>query len=102
MKRSAVVVISLFVLLSSPASSQETIAYIRGNADGNGRVSLADVMRIQFRLWASALPVPCRLTADANGDRVVDISDTIFLFNHLFRAGPKPGGPFPDCGRPST
>ncbi len=39
---------------------------------------------------------------DANHDFRIDISDPIYLLNHLFLGGDSPPAPFPDCGVPTV
>jgi hypothetical protein len=36
--------------------------------------------------------------ADANNDTRIDISDSIWLLNYLFKGGPQPSEPFPQAG----
>jgi len=35
---------------------------------------------------------------NANGDRLIDLSDAAFLFNYLFLGGAAPAAPFGACG----
>lgn len=73
-------------------------AFVRGDADGDGEVSLADPMAILYTLFSRQRDVVCLDTADANDDGKVNVTDAVFLIRHLFLGGRPPSGPFPTAG----
>jgi len=72
--------------------------FVRGDANDDGRVNLADsiwTIRWLLRLGAAS---PCFAAADANGDAWVDLTDAVFTVAYRFLQGAAPSAPFPDCG----
>lgn len=65
--------------------------FIRGDANANGVVNIADLSAI---LAAS----PCADASDANADGAVNVADISYLASYLFSSGPAPSAPFPACG----
>jgi hypothetical protein len=67
-------------------------AAIYGDANRDGRVDLADALKIVFHLFFGD-PEICRGAADVQPPQGLDISDAIFLLSHLFRGRepPPPG-----------
>jgi hypothetical protein len=76
--------------------------FIRGEVNGDGKVDIADALRILGYLFLGA-PLPaCPDAADADDDGTIDITDAILLLGHLFLgAGPLPP-PGPECGADPT
>jgi hypothetical protein len=65
--------------------------FIRGDANGDGVISSADVVYLINYLFVSG-PAPDPLEAgDANSDGVVSSADVVYLINYLFIGGPPPG-----------
>jgi hypothetical protein len=65
--------------------------YIRGDANGDSLVDIADVVYLINYLFTDG-PAPDPLwVGDANCDGVVDIADVVYLLNYLFLSGPPPG-----------
>lgn len=71
--------------------------FLRGDADGNGTVSIVDATSVLFHLFAAFDP-PCDDALDFYDDGAVDVSDAVGLLEYLFVAGTPPVAPFPDCG----
>ena len=75
-------------------------SFIRGDANGDGAVDLADGVFTLVALFQGGPAWPCPDAADANDDRRTDIADAIATFAALFldgRALPPPtGAPGPD------
>ncbi len=72
--------------------------YIRGDANTDTRVNIADgiyVLEVLFS-GASLSDCPDALDADATGN--LNLADAVFLINFLFSGGPPPSAPYPDCG----
>lgn len=81
--------------------------FIRGDANDDTRVDIADAIWIVLFLFYTGERKPCVAAADANDDGVADISDAIFLINWrlqpdaALRGGPlapPPSDPYPGCG----
>jgi len=75
-------------------SDELTVAiseYIRGDANGDGVIDIADVVYLINYLFIDG-PAPDPLwVGDANCDDVVNIADVVYLINYLFTGGPPPG-----------
>lgn len=73
----------------------------RGDVDGSGGVTIADPVQLLSYLFLDPLLEPrCLDAADGNDNGQLDISDAVFLLQHLFLAGaPQPPAPGPvTCG----
>ena len=69
------------------------VTWIRGDANGDGAIDIADVVYLINYLFIDG-PAPNPLDAgDANCDGTVDIADVVYLINYLFIDGPPPGCP---------
>ncbi|MEM7263790.1 MAG: dockerin type I repeat-containing protein, partial [Planctomycetota bacterium] len=78
--------------------------FIRGDANADGSVNIADCIRILDFLFPPTsptpgvpAPIPCRDAADFNDDEGVDIADAVYGLSHLFSGGPDPSAPFDAC-----
>jgi len=74
------------------------VAHIRGDANGDQRVNIADGIWIISELFLGGPASTCPIARNANGDSSVDAADAVFIFNYRFSDGPQPSAPFPDCG----
>jgi hypothetical protein len=61
---------------------------ISGDANGDGKVTVSDVVYLINYLFKGGLP-PIG-PSDANGDGKVTVSDVVYLINYLFKGGPPP------------
>ena len=61
-----------------------------GDANGDGKVSIADVVYLINYLFKGGLPPNPLIKGDANGDGKVSIADVVYLINYLFKGGPPP------------
>jgi hypothetical protein len=68
---------------------------LKGDADGNGAIDVADVFYLINNLFAGGPPPANQCVGDANSSGTVDIADVFFLVNYLFASGPAPAPP--DC-----
>ncbi len=80
------------------------IPFVRGDANDDLRVNIADAVRIVLAVVPPQDPgeshvLPCRDTGDVDDNGRVEIPDVIYLIDYSFRGGPVPAGPFPYCGR---
>ena len=76
--------------------------FIRGDANDDGILNLADPILILQVGFGLAGPAICEAAHDANADGdVTAIADAITLLGFLFLDGfPPPAAPYPDCGLP--
>ena len=66
------------------------IAYIRGDADGNGKINLLDVSFIINALYrGGSQPVPFE-AGDPDGSLKMNLLDVSHIINNLYRGGPAP------------
>lgn len=86
-----------------PFGEAAPAAFVRGDANADGIVSLADVIFLQLYLFTedSDLP-PCLKAADANDDGSVNIVDSIYLLNYIGRSAPPPSSAWPERGADPT
>jgi hypothetical protein len=78
---------------SGTYSDYATIKYIQflcGDANGDGKVTVSDVVYLVNYLFKGG-PAPIPLKAgDVNCDGKDTVSDVVYLVNYLFKGGPKP------------
>ena len=72
-------------------------AFIRGDANQDLQIDIADAIAVLTYLFAGARPLPCFAAADANNDDQIDIADAITILTHLFVGG-APLPPPNECG----
>ncbi len=73
-------------------------SFVRGDANSDARVDLADAVWILNDLLRGGPPTLCPSAGDANADGRLDVTDPIYLAQHRFLGGPRPPAPFPECG----
>jgi len=69
--------------------------FIRGEANGDCVINVADIISISNYLFAGQ-SISCELAVDSNGDGRTDVADAIYLSNFLFADGKLPPSPFPE------
>ena len=75
------------------------VAFLRGDVDENGAVSIGDPMALLLLLFGgSAITTECEAACDVNGDSQLGLGDPIYLLAFLFVGGPDPVVPFGGCG----
>jgi hypothetical protein len=67
--------------------------YLRGDANGDEQIDVADVVFLANYLFKGEAPPFPYDAGEVTCDGFVDIADAIFLLNYLFK-----NGPVPDCG----
>jgi hypothetical protein len=101
--RTAAAAYTVFCLASVPlaAGPQE---FIRGDANDDGSLDIADAILVLEYLFSAGSTPACLSAADVNDDDVINLADPIHLLGHLFGApsGPAPAPPFPSCGADPT
>jgi dockerin type I repeat protein len=73
--------------------------FIRGDANTDGRVDIADAVALLNVLFRSGTSLRCLDAADTNGDGEVGVTDAVLVVRHQFLGGTPPSAPYPDCGR---
>jgi len=76
--------------------------FVRGDANGEGRVDVADLISVLAYVFADGSEPPCRDAADANDDGTIDIADPILLLGHFFDGGAPLPAPSAACGPDPT
>ena len=76
-----------------------TVDFIRGDANSDARVNIADGVWIINELFLGGPANPCPVSSDSNGDGNTDAGDAIYIFNYRFLDGPMPSAPYPSCGQ---
>ena len=72
--------------------------FIRGDANDDGKLDLADAIWIINDLFHEGPSGVCPDASDGNDDEHLDASDAIYLIDYLFRGQMSPSNPFPSCG----
>lgn len=75
-----------------------TVDHIRGDANDDSLVNIADGVWILNDLFQGGPSTDCFGANDANADGSFDASDGVYVFNYQFLDGPAPAAPFPSCG----
>jgi hypothetical protein len=73
-------------------------AFIRGDANEDGRVDLSDGVALLRSLFLDGEPSRCDAAADADDNGRLEVSDSIAIFSFLFRGARPLPAPFPSCG----
>ena len=97
--RALLLVLPLLALLTPAARAQSD--FIRGDANGNGAVDIADAIYGLDHLFGGG-PAICRDAVDSNDDGQVNLADPIHSLAYQFSSGPAPTAPFPACGSDPT
>ncbi len=71
------------------------LLFLRGDANGDGKVDVSDAIRILQVIFRGETPPSCLDTADSNDDGQIDVSDAVYLLLFLFRGGAAPPDPGP-------
>ena len=72
--------------------------FIRGDANGDATLNIADGIYMLNALFQGGPMQDCDAANDANSDDSYNAADAIFVFNNQFLNGPAPASPYPDCG----
>ena len=72
--------------------------FIRGDANQDSEVEMADAIRMLEHLFLGFGPHSCPDSMDVNDDGALDLSDPIGLLLYLFAGGELPARPFPQPG----
>jgi hypothetical protein len=85
--------------IASVTLKATVVPFLRGDANGNGIVTISDVIHTLGGLF---LGLPggdeCKEAQDANDDGTVNISDPLQTIGFLFQGGAPIPAPYPACG----
>ena len=76
--------------------------FVRGDANVDGAINIADIVTQLAMLFSGVGPVPCRDAADANDDGAINVADPIYLIWYVLGTGPAPPPPHILCGPDPT
>lgn len=76
-------------------------SFLRGEANGDGQIDIADAVSILFVLFAG-MSTDCKDAIDTNDDGAMNVTDAIRLLQYLFTRGPEPPAPFSAKGEDPT
>ena len=77
-------ILGLLLLAAAPVPAGTSAVLVRGDANGDGRVDISDVVALVNHLKGSAaISLTSRPGADANGDGRIDISDVVTVVNMI-------------------
>ncbi|NCF55320.1 MAG: hypothetical protein GWP41_03535 [Planctomycetia bacterium] len=77
---------------------QTNLDYVRGDANADGIVNVADVVWSLQEIFNNGPAGPCNDSKNTNGDGIFDVADPIWLISYIFQNGSPPPAPFPTCG----
>jgi hypothetical protein len=98
--RAPMAFVALFLTLGASASaSSAEVAFLRGDVDRDGELTLADAVLLA-RAVALREDVPCADAADFTDNGRVELGDAGLLLEHLLKGRPEPGarGAVPGAG----
>jgi len=72
--------------------------FIRGDANGDGEINIADALLILYSLFGEGDLLICPDAADLDDSESISLTDIILALEYLFRGGSPPPYPFPRCG----
>ena len=72
--------------------------FLRGDADGNGRVDMTDSLYTLSSLFLGNKELRCQDAADANDSGEVELTDAVLVLRYLFTGETTLPAPFPGCG----
>ena len=61
-------------------------------------LNLSDAVVVLGGLLRGTGPFDCEDSADVNDDGGLNLTDAVYLLNHLFRGQTEPPAPFPEAG----
>lgn len=95
---SLLLVYSDFGEVANVAEITPELWFVRGEINGDGRIDIADPIRLlEFLFGGGNAPKPPE-AGDANADGSTDLSDAVYLLDFLFLGRPPPPAPFPEAG----
>jgi len=80
----------------------ERVGLIRGDANGDAKVDLADAIFMLSCLFRGGACTSCDDASEVNDDGVVDLRDPVFALGFAFLGASPPPAPWPNCGEDPT
>jgi hypothetical protein len=78
------------------------VDFIRGDANGDGRVSASDGYAVVVFLFDGAVSIDCLNAADADDSGTLNLADGIGILSFVVLNGPPPPPPYPEPGADPT
>ena len=85
----------------SRTERQGETLFLRGDANADGKLDVADALTTLQYLFLRGEPPQCLKAADADDDGRVGVTDATRVLLHLFRGSALPP-PYPRCGEDPT
>jgi hypothetical protein len=79
--------------MSDNACISVFIDFVRGDANADGVINVADIVCVVNFLYRNGDPPTPMEAGDANCDGIVNVADVVYLVNYLYRGGDPPGCP---------
>ncbi len=86
----------------APVTATSNRGFIRGDANGDGSVTLDDALTVLNFLFRGTAGVACEDAADADDSGRLNVSDGIRVLLFLFRGASPLPAPYPNCGEDSS
>jgi hypothetical protein len=103
MRKTTAVLLVTGLLGSLAALDGVDPAFLRGDADGSGHLSITDpILVLQYAFQGGFSPIGCLDATDADDSGAIDLSDAVLLLEYLFQGGERPAEPFPFWGKDAT
>jgi RHS repeat-associated protein len=77
---------------ASASVSAQSTAFVRGDANADGSVDIADGVRTLVALFRESTALQCEDAADSDDNGRIELNDAVYTFNYLFADGPAPPG----------
>ena len=87
-----------FAALLTVATPTHAVEFLRGDANGDGHVSISDAVFIFSHLFLAGDPPECHASGDTDGSGAINISDAVHILSFIGGTGDAPVGPFPEPG----
>jgi len=83
---------------SCTVDAQPQFLFVRGDANYNQSVDIADAIFVLSFLFSGGAAPSCPDSADSNDDGAINIGDSVYVLSFLFSSGPTLPYPFPGLG----
>ena len=94
--------LAFLAVIALPRVSLGDVNFIRGDANGDGRISISDAYRIVMWWWGELELPQCRDAADADDNGRLEGQDIAYIVQAQFSGGTSIPPPFPEPGQDPT